>query len=393
MSVYGVTPEGFFVKPLTIIRDEIQSAYRAELGASIDTSPESILGQIIDIHSERESELWELALAVWNARTPDGAGGVSLDQLAAYTGTVREAPRKSVVDTIWTGTPGTPIPAARVVSVVGSPTSRFATLADATVGGGGSVSVEMESEEYGPIVANAGTLSVIETPVGGIASVTNPLDALLGAGEESDASLRQRREDELRGDGYATAEAIRVHVLRVAGVTNVHVFHNTSAATDSDGLPGHHVEVMATGGDDQAILQAIWESVAAGIGTHGDITGTVVDAAGDLQAVAFSRPEELPIKVQLTFEHTNAYPVDGDTLMKEAVVTMANQRFGVGQDILLSPFIVPAMGVTGVYDVTSVGLSVDPAPVAALPVVVTSRQRGTFDTGRIVLVKTAVVPS
>ena len=69
---YGITLAGFVTKPLQVIKAEREEEYRARLGASIDTSPESVLGQIIGIESEREEALWDLALAIWNARNPAG---------------------------------------------------------------------------------------------------------------------------------------------------------------------------------------------------------------------------------------------------------------------------------------------------------------------------------
>jgi uncharacterized phage protein gp47/JayE len=391
---YGLSAAGFTIKPFETIKSELEAAYRAELGASIDTTPESVLGQLIGIHAEREAELWELGLALWNSRQPDYAEGVSLDELAGLTGTVREPPRKSTVTATWYGSAGTSIPAGRVASVAGYPDRRFVTLADATVGGGGSVAVAMESEDYGPIVANAGTLTVIETPVGGITSVTNALDAEVGADEETDAALRIRREEELRAQGEASIEAIRSELLQMEGVTSVTVFHNPTDATDADGIPPHAVEAMVQGGADADIREALFSSVAAGIATHGTESGTVTDEQGDTHTVEFTRPEELDIKVEVTFEHTADYPLDGDAQVKAAVVNFAEGRFGVaGKDVILSALESPVWSVDGIYDVTQIRASIDPAALGTSNISVDARELPAFDTSRVTLVKTLVAGS
>lgn len=391
---YGVTDTGFQVKPLATIQEERQADYRATFGASIDTTPESVFGQLIDLESDREGDCWELGLALWNARTPDGAAGVSLIQLAGITGTVQDPPKRSTVLERWSGTNGTVIPAGRIISVNGTPTTRFRTIADATVGGGGYVDVPMESEEYGPYVANAGTLVNIETPVGGITSVTNTLDAEVGHGQETDASLRDRRQDELAGAGTSTEEAIRARMLRLkpVGVTGCTVFSNRTMATNGDGMPPKSVEVMVEGGDDQVVREAVWRAVPAGIEIVGSNPGTVVDSQGDSQSVPFSRPSDDLVDVEITMAVTSDYPLDGDTQVKEAIVAFADARYTVGLDVPFSSLQAPVWNIPGVYDVTQVRQRVSPAALTAANLVVASRHRARFDTSRITLIKSVVVP-
>lgn len=393
MTTYGVTSTGFVVKSLQDIKTELEAEYRAKLGASIDTSPESVLGQIIGIHAEREAELWELGLAIWASQYPDSASDVSLDNVAAITGTLRDPPRRSTVTATWTGTAGTVIPAGRVVSVTGNAAARFRTIADATVEGDGNVAVAMESEDYGPWVANAGTLTVIETPVGGITSVTNPLDAELGADEETDASLRLRREAELGAEGNGVVDSIRARILQLDDVTSVTVFENDTDETDADGVPRNSIEVMVQGGDDDEIRAAIFESKAAGISTVGDEDGVVVDDAGLEHTIRFSRPDEQPIKLEFTYTTTDDYPSTGDADVKAAVVAFARERFLVGRDVILSALEKPVWEVAGIYDLTLIRGSIHPAAFGTSNIAIGSRELADFDTSRITIIATPAVVS
>jgi uncharacterized phage protein gp47/JayE len=317
---------------------------------------------------------------VSSAFDPDAATGSALDTLAAITGTVRNPPLKSAATLTATGTPGTVLPAGRVVSVAGTGV-RFATTEEATIGGGGTVAVPAESEEYGPWPAAAGTLTVIETPVGGWASVTNALDATPGADVETDAALRLRRDAELASGGKGTVDALRAEVLRVDGVVACTVFENVTDATDADGVPPHAVEVMVQGGDDDAVRAAIWAAKPAGIATHGDEDGPVVDDEGTEHTVAFSRPVEVPIYVALSLHVEDDYPVDGDAQVEAEVVGLGD-TYAAGQNVAASRLGARAFAVSGVAHLVSAYVGTAPGPGASV-VAIGPRQIPVFDTSRV----------
>jgi uncharacterized phage protein gp47/JayE len=385
----GVTSTGFVPKTLEEVTTSLQAAFRARFGEGITTEPESNFGKLIGIFSALLAEVWDQGEAVYSAFTPDGATGAALDALAGLTGTVRRAASHSTVTVTATGTPGTVLPAGRVFSVVGTGV-RFATLADATIGGGGTVSVACEAEETGPLTASAGTLTVIETPVSGLTSVTNPLDATVGANEETDAELRVRRELELRAQGGGSVPAIEAELLRVSGVTAAVVFENTSGTTDSDGLPPKSVECVVSGGADADIRQAIYDTKAAGVETYGDITGTVTDSEGTAHTIEFSRPGLLPIHVVINLKvNPSLFPSDGATLVKEALVEWADSYYRIGRDVVAStlyPTVLAA--VPGVLDVSSLFIGTAASPGTNATITVGVRQLAELDTSRITVVTT-----
>jgi hypothetical protein len=108
----------------------------------------------------------------------------------------------------------------------------------------GFVSVPYQSEEFGPIVANAFTLTTIETPVSGWKGTSNPNDADPGRNIETDEDFRIRREELLRVSGSATVEAIRSDLLALDGVDQAFIFENTTLITDSNGVPGKAFESL-----------------------------------------------------------------------------------------------------------------------------------------------------
>lgn len=444
----GVTASGFVRKTLPEIVTELENALKAELGDSIDVGPEGPFGQIIGVMAERYSDLWELGEEVYTGATPDGATGVSQDNVCSITGTVREAARASTVTLAATGTAGTVLASGRIVSVVtvgtrflttavatiaaaaawagttgyvvgnrvknnsriyecaspgtsagsGGPTGTATGIPDGTCSwnylgeGVGVIDVEAEAEETGPSNGSARTITVIETPVAGWSSVINPLDAELGANIEPDPALRLRREDEIRASGNAALEAVRAALLQVDGVTAATVFENVTDTTDGDGVPPHAIECLVRGGDDAEIAAAVFASVAAGIATHGTDTEVVTDSQGIDHTIKFSRPTEKLVYVTLTLIVSSDYPVDGDALVKLAVVAYGDLQAS-GKNVVASVLAAQAFEVTGVLDASAL-ISIAPTtvPVASTTIAISLRQLAVYDTSRISISKSTEVP-
>lgn len=133
---FGVTDDGFVIKRLSDIKEEIESSLRTELGSSINLLPTELLGQIVGIMSEREALVWEALQDTYNSQYPDSANGTSLDNVVALTGIERLDATFSTAIGIAYGTEGTVIPEGSVVSVSGNPDARFAMDAEYTIGPG-----------------------------------------------------------------------------------------------------------------------------------------------------------------------------------------------------------------------------------------------------------------
>ncbi|MCB1421739.1 MAG: hypothetical protein KDJ69_04590 [Nitratireductor sp.] len=81
---FGVLPTGFNVKQLHEIIQEIETenAQAAVFGPSIIQTAQSPLGQINALFGDYASDIWQLALAVYQSYDPDQADGLRLDVLA-----------------------------------------------------------------------------------------------------------------------------------------------------------------------------------------------------------------------------------------------------------------------------------------------------------------------
>lgn len=133
MSTAGITSEGFVALRLEEIKLNLEEKLRDAYGDNVNLLPESTLGQLIGIFSDRVAEIWELAECVYNSQYPATAEGVQLDNIASLTGITRLPATNSNVDLLFKGVVGTIIPAGFLVSVNGNEDSKFATAAAAAI--------------------------------------------------------------------------------------------------------------------------------------------------------------------------------------------------------------------------------------------------------------------
>ena len=156
-----------------------------------------------------------------------------------------------------------------------------------------AATVTVTATVTGPIIANAGTLTNIVTPVTNLTGVLNTQDAFIGTNIESDNAYRIRMAEEQQVAGAGTLEAIRSRLLTVSGVSSVLVFENISDVTIinaeyvGDDLPPHSFEAFVQGGTDSDIAEMIWLTKPAGIATYGTTSFVITDSQGVNHTIRF----------------------------------------------------------------------------------------------------------
>lgn len=365
----GLEATGWVAKSADEFRADIEAELRASsaFGPDVDTSGESLLGQLIGVFATRLAEVHEAAGVVFNSRDPAGASFAGLDSVCALTGTTRRAVTKGTVTLTVNLNAGVTLPLGVVAHVSGQPSNRWVTTEAVTNSGGSAadVTVSAEAEAAGAYVANAGTITAIATPRTGWNSVTNAADAAAGSAAESDVALRARRARELTAGGTSPVDAIRAALSEVSGVSSVSVDTNTSDVYDAArALAGHSVRAVVQGGTDAAVAAALWAAVAGGIATQGSTSVTITDAGGFSRTVRFQRPTSVNAYATVCVIY-DASTYAGDDALKVAVANVTTGQLA-GAPIRASAIIGAALGVTGVTDCTVVLLGrLDVAQYAA----------------------------
>jgi uncharacterized phage protein gp47/JayE len=245
------------------------------------------------------------------------------------------------------------------------------------------VEINIEALDYGEILGNADTIVSIDTPVFGWDRVINLEDVYVGRERETDAELRVRRLEEITIAGKATANAIIAALKAIQGVQAVTVFVNNSDITDLNGLPPHSIEATVYGGDNDDIAKTLFDTVAAGIKTHGSISLQVFDAQGFQHTVKFSRPTEIDIyvKVDLTIDN-NLFPVNGIDLVKDYILAYG-KSLQVGDDVIVVPKLISSFAtVAGILD-ADIYVGTAPNPTQSNNIAISTTQIAKFDSANI----------
>lgn len=392
-----LTAAGLQIQTVDEVFAEIVARARTAFGANVNVALQSVFGNLLRILAEFEAAEQETLLAVYQSMDARLADGDALVRLAAYAGTLPRAASRSVITAAqFNGTPATAITNGRRVRLNQTQSVWEVIGGPYVIGGGGTVVGSVQAQLVGPIAAAATGTSgwTILDALAGWSSFQSNADAVEGELTESSKSLRQRREAEIFRLADGPLDAIYAAVSAVAGVTSVNVYHNQGLATDVDGIPGKAINVVVDGVSysDQAVRDAIFSRAPAGAQLYGSVNGTSLDREGKLQPVGFDRVSQIPIFVLATLTTStseDAYPLEGDAAIAEAVLEYGVDNHPVGRDILPYKFIgaIQASGVPGI-DVATVGTNTDGSVVySTAKRAMGIRERAVFDSTRITVVR------
>lgn len=334
------------------------------------TEPDTVNGRIISLQAELEDRTNSKLQYLLDSFSPFTARGNLLFRLAPLMAKNRRgAVFSSVRLTVTADSNGTTIPVGSIVSQ-STGASKFATISEITVAPSGSEFVTAFATEAGALTGEAGTLTVIDTPVFGWASVTNADDASLGRTQETEAQLRFRMLATSSAP-VGSPEGIYTAISELDGVTYVRIYENTTDVVDAVGIPPHAIFPIIDGGTDEEIAATLLSVVAAGIGsaTSSDIVGpdwvsVSVENPANLQTevVWFARPADTNAAIVVTIETDSDFPADGVSRIKDAIIEFAT-TWDVGKTLYSSRLYNPVNTVPGV-DINS--LTIDATDRIAL---------------------------
>lgn len=377
-----LTAAGLIVSRLDERIAELQTAVRAIFGPDLVLDPDSIDGQTIGIFAEAQNNLDMLLEEINNALSPSQAAGAVLSRLVQLNGITRVAGTFSTVTAKLGGIVGTIVPLGTLFHSTAT-LATFATGAAATISATGFVSVACTASVMGDQAAPAGTLTAIDTPVYGLQTVTNVLDADTGRDEETDGQLRIRRAASTATPSQSVVDGIFASVGDVADVEQVVVYDNDQEITDPvTGQPKNSIYVVVLGGLDADIGQAIFVKKPGGIPTVGSTLVSVTDSQGIAKGIKFSRPVAVPIYYVVNVTARPGFPVDGAAQIKAAIVAARAADQSIGADVIQSDAYSDMAGVPA-KSVTSVFIGTAPAPASTADIAIAYDRLATFDAAHI----------
>jgi len=158
-----------------------------------------------------------------------------------------------------------------------------------------------------------------------------------------------------------------------------------------NGLPPHSIRACVNGGTDNDIAQALLDSVAAGIETYGDESGTGSLENGQSFTRYFSRPDEILIYVNAAITSDDTYA--GDEAVETAIInylggtdaeSITHTGLCAGDDVIFYEIVSAIMDVEGVTNAVVTSGVVSP-PVGTSDIVISPIELAYASTASVVI--------
>lgn len=333
-----IDANGISAPAYTDILYTLQSQFQSIYGSDIYVQSDSQDGQWLAALAEMVNDGNMADVATFNAYSPATAQGIGLSSVVKINGIRRKTSSNSTAVVTLVGQAGTEINNGIVQDENQNLWNLPATV---TIPVSGTIDVTAVAQQTGNIIAPEGTITTIYTPTRGWQSVTNAAAATPGNPVEMDATLRQRQAASTSISAITPLQAIISNVAETAGIGRYAIYQNKTGTTDSNGIPGHSIAVVAEGGNVIAIANAIEAKVSPGTGTYGTTTETVEDPAGVPTPISFFEMTEVYVIVQAIIVPLTGYVSTTGTLAQNAIVQYF-ENFAIGQDSMLGKLFGPA---------------------------------------------------
>lgn len=234
-----------------------------------------------------------------------------------------------------------------VVDIVGVPGNVATTFTGAALlDDVEAVRVDVTATEPGLLLASAGTLQQLPSPIAGILGVSNDVDAVPGSDAQNDDAFRASHLDNLHANTARIDGGMKAAVESIEGIIEAGVTSNRLVApNDAQGRPLHSTEVVFLAVDgvdvDQEVADAIAKQIPAGIQPFGLASmglGTTID--GEIIGVLATPVEKLYLHLQLTLTAGESFPTSGDVAGDVAAATAAyfdSGQLSTSEGVVIDP--------------------------------------------------------
>lgn len=357
---------------LSTIGADWQNAFSGGGLPPLDIDPATPAGQLIAtqaalVHA-KDTEILFLA----NQFNPVTAEGRWQEALGKIYFLERKRAEPTVVECTCTGLYNTVIPAGSIVQNTDG--RQLRSVDDATIPAGGSVNVEFETVETGPINIATNTVTKIITVIPGWDTVTNAAAGVPGRDEETQLEFETRRFNSVASNAHGSVLAIQGAVAAVDGVLDCAVLENdtdTAQTIKGVSVDAHAICVSVYGGDGDDIAEAIYRKKDAGCGTTGNTVVSYVDPDFNNAVYTYNilRPTVTAVKMTVTIKQTDATPNTIVTDIKNALLADfygqgENSRVGMASTLYASRFY-PVVIAAGASDFISLQVALGSGALAS----------------------------
>lgn len=371
---------------LTGVQEDWTSAF-ALSGKTLSTELTTPQGQLQQsqayILAASQAQLAQLIALV----DPMTSSGVFQDALGRIYFITRQGATFATVVATVTGTVGATLPAG--LQAKSSDGTIWASVAAAPLGISGSTTVTFQATTSGSAPAAGINDLRIYQQVPNWVSVSNAAPSVPGTDTENRVEFETRRAASVQIGGVGQAANVRAAVANVTGVTDLFVYNNggdtaITYGTTSYPIPAHSIAISVSGGNDNAVAQAINAKLDCGCGMSssaglGTLTTILVQDTVNYVApfptypVRFVRPATTQVYITVNVANLSTLPATYISMVQTAVAaafangfttedsTISVPRARIGGQIIAAEFASPVLALGNITPVT-IFIGTSPAP-------------------------------
>ena len=328
---------GLTVKTAAEITADLQNAWIAIFGSTVNLDQNSPDGQLIGILTQAAVDVREIALGVNASFDPDQAVGVNLDQRVVINNIQRAGGTFTIqpVDITVNATITLQGLDANANSINGTGytvsdnSGNEFILLDTTTLTAGTTTLNFRAAMLGAVNVPVNTVTNQVTRELPVTAVNNSSAALsVGQNEETDNELRLRRQRSpaILATGYLNG--LLAAVLALNGVTGAALYENYTDTTDANGIPPHCIWLIVEGGANSDIANTLYAKISFGCDMRGSVTVDITTASNGLFIAKFDRPSPENLYVAFSIKTTVAGFTFNTTAIKAYIA--ANQTYSIG---------------------------------------------------------------
>lgn len=335
-------------------RVALEAVFKSAFGDTLVVAPQTPQGNIIDYITTLQDNEDKVGLAIYQQLDYRNATGALLSAIAISKGQPRKSGTRAVITCTFTSTTQPYVIAAGSIFVSTAGNFSFTNEAD--------ISIANTSQSAQLIAVEQGATGLVATNTlssqAYLPSLTNIAITAIqdGTNKESDANLIDRLTASDTELAQNDVDAIYDKLNRLSDTTRVSVRQNVTGST-VNGIPARGLEANVVGGLDADIATIIFNTIASGTPTSGNVSNTVYDSQGFPQAINFNRPTMIDVWVRVRISSREGAAITGNIpAMQQSTLQYVNS-LKIGVDVSRTP-ILGIFGVGG-FDIDEVSLSYD----------------------------------
>ncbi|MBL1293349.1 MAG: baseplate J/gp47 family protein [Thiotrichales bacterium] len=311
-----------------------QKEYEKTFGL-VDIAPSSALGSDLAITAEMKKISDEFTQNAYMQNSPYEATGEGLDNLCFLAGITRKINEHSVCLVTFSG--ANDIVISKGTAVKNSLTDEEFLTNEQGIIIDGIFTVFTTSVNAGRIVCNANTLTLTDLEN---VTVSNPQDGFVGFLKESDTDLRKRLET--YSNSLNPTENLMKQLRNLRNVKYVNVESNKELVADANGIPAKSSSIIVLGGESKAIANEIHTNLISDKKLVGTTSEVVVESLTNNEYVYyFSRPDPVPVTVEVTITKDDSFNPDDVGVIKESILDFFSDKFSIANDVLIDSLYIP----------------------------------------------------